>query len=75
MKTKDGSNKPRAGDDAKEVISLPLDQVGVKYKGEDWYADHLTILNDFKEQIRAKNDAASVARDGELYDDIARSTC
>ena len=74
MKTKDGSNKPRAGDDAKEVISLPLDQVGVKYKGEDWYADHLTILNDFKEQIRAKNDAA-VARDGELYDDIARSTC
>ena len=74
MKAKDGSSKPRAGDDAKEVISIPLDQVGVKYKGEDWYADHLTILNDFKEQIRAKNDAA-VVRDGELYDDISRSTC
>ena len=76
MKTKDGGNKPRSGDDAKDVIKIPLDQVGVKYKGEDWYADHLTILNDFKEQIRAKNDATAVAvRDGELYDDIARSTC
>ncbi|KAL7538236.1 hypothetical protein ACHAXR_008384 [Thalassiosira sp. AJA248-18] len=72
MTTKDGTNIPKAGDDAKEVISVPLDEIGVKYKGKDWYADHLTILLDFKEQ-RAKE--GSVVRGGELYGDIARSTC
>lgn len=72
MHTKDGSNIPKAGDDAKEVISVPLDEIGIKYKGEDWYADHMTILLDFKEQ-RLKE---VVDRTGkELYEDVARSTC
>ena len=75
--TKDGSNTPKAGDDAKEVISVPLDDIGIKYKGDDWYADHLTILLDFKEQLLKAKDAedAAVVREGELYEDIARSTC
>ena len=72
MKTKDGSKVPKAGDDAKEVISVQLDEIGVKYKGDDWYADHLTILLDFKGQRLKDN---SVARAGELYEDVARSTC
>ena len=65
---------PKAGDDAKEVVSVPLDEIGSKYKGEDWYADHLTILLDFKEQILIAKEEL-VVREGELYRDIARSTC
>ena len=68
-----GSYVPKAGDDAKEVISVPLDEIGVKYEGEDWYADHLTILLDFKEQMIANG--GSAVRAGELHQDIARSTC
>lgn len=76
MKTKDGSGTPKAGDDAKEVISVPLDDIGVKYKGDDWYADHQSIIQDFKEQLRAGSDsAAPLKRDGELYDDVARISC
>ena len=71
MITKDGGNAPKAGDDAKEVISVPLDEIGVKYKGEDWFDDHLTILLDFKERIAN----VSVDRKGELFPDVARSTC
>mmetsp|Transcript_40367 Transcript_40367/g.73885 ORF Transcript_40367/g.73885 Transcript_40367/m.73885 type:complete len:297 (-) Transcript_40367:49-939(-) len=70
--TKVGTSIPKAGDDAKEVISVPLAEIGVKYKGEDWYADHLTILLDFKEQMATDG---SVVREGELYEDVARSTC
>ena len=70
--TKDGTSIPKAGDDAKEVISVPLAEIGVKYKGEDWYADHLTILLDFKEQMVKDG---SVVREEELYEDVARSTC
>jgi ADP-ribose pyrophosphatase YjhB (NUDIX family) len=69
-----GSYVPKAGDDAKEVISISLDDIGVKFNGDDWYADHLTILLDFKEQM-ISNDAFEDGRVGELYQDIARSTC
>ena len=75
MTTKDGSNIPKAGDDAKEVISVPLEDIGIKYKGDDWYADHLTILLDFKEQLVKTTEDAVVVREGELYEDVARSTC
>lgn len=69
MKTKDGTGIPKGGDDAKDVSSVPLDEIGVKYK--DWYADHLTILLDFKEQLGRNNGV----REGEIIEDIARSTC
>mmetsp|Transcript_5445 Transcript_5445/g.11829 ORF Transcript_5445/g.11829 Transcript_5445/m.11829 type:complete len:325 (+) Transcript_5445:1-975(+) len=72
MTTKDGTNVPKAGDDAKEVLSVPLSEIGVKYAGGDWYADHLTILLDFKKQ-KVNVDNLS-ERDGELAD-VARSTC
>ncbi|KAL7521189.1 hypothetical protein ACHAWX_005886 [Stephanocyclus meneghinianus] len=76
MSTKDGSGIPKAGDDAKEVVSISLEDIGTKYKGDDWFADHLTILLDFKEQLIGEE---SGTRDrhglGELADDIARSTC
>lgn len=73
LELQDGTQHPKAGDDAKEVISVPLEEVGIKYKGGDWYADHLTILLDLKEQRMASR--GSVVREGELYEDVARSTC
>lgn len=84
MSTKDGSNVPKAGDDAKEVIAVPLLDIGIKFKGDDWYADHLSILLDFKEQILLNGDDGNLGqgledlksqRKGELYGDVARSTC
>jgi ADP-ribose pyrophosphatase YjhB (NUDIX family) len=72
MITKNGDNVPNAGDDAKEVILVPLDEIGVKYKDEDWFDDHLTILLDFKERIAYD---VSIDRKGELHPDVARSTC
>jgi len=75
MTTKDGRGIPHAGDDAKDVIAIPLEEIGVKYVGEDWYADHLSILLDFKMQIMAMKDG-EVDRSKELYGgDVARSTC
>ena len=71
MITKDGTGILKGGDDAKEVVSVPLDEVGIKYTGQDWFADHLTILLDFKKQLGMDN---SIGRDDELYGDIARST-
>ena len=74
MKTTNDSGIPKAGDDAKEVISIPLDEIGVKDIGDDWFDDHLTILLDFKERISNKR-YELVNRNGELYQNVARSTC
>lgn len=73
MTTRSGSGVPTAGSDAKEVVSIPLDEVGKKYKGDDWYADHATILFDFKERMAGER--GSVIRSGEIYEDVAHSTC
>ena len=70
LELKGGTDHPKAGDDAKEVVSVPLAEVGVKYKGDDFYADHQTILLDFKAQH-----LGFAKRVGELYGDVARSTC
>lgn len=70
MTTKDGSGIPKAGDDAKDVIAIPLHEIGNNKKNDnnnsnsdnnsgvidaDWYADHLSILLDFKKQIMKKD--------------------
>lgn len=71
MTTKDKNGIPKAGDDAKDVIAIPLEEIGVKYV--DFYADHLSILLDFKMLMKEDVD---VNRSKELYGgDIARSTC
>lgn len=85
MTTNDNSGIPHAGDDAKDVIAIPLEEIGVKYIGDDWYADHLSILLDFKTQIMNKRGGSDgVGRveeedrsaSGELYGgNVARSTC
>jgi len=84
MTTNDNSGIPHAGDDAKDVIAIPLEEIGVKYIGDDWYADHLSILLDFKTQIMTKSggiDGVVVEEEdrsasGELYGgNVARSTC
>lgn len=72
-KTKDGGDIPKAGSDAKEVVRVPLEHIGKKYKGDDLYADHMSILLDFKERFPGRDRA--VIRKGEIYDDIKRSTC
>jgi 8-oxo-dGTP diphosphatase len=74
MTTKDGSNIPKAGDDAKDVVAIPLEEIGSKYTGISWYADHLTILLDFKEQM-FQGMEENIPQSGELFKDVARSTC
>ena len=75
MTTKDGSGIPKAGDDAKDVIAIPLEDIGVKYVGDDWYADHLSILLDFKLQVLNLKDN-EVDRTKELFGGgVTRSTC
>ncbi len=74
MTTKDGSNIPKAGDDAKDVVAIPLEEIGSKYTGIIWYADHLTILLDFKEQM-FQGMEENIPQSGELFKDVARSTC
>jgi ADP-ribose pyrophosphatase YjhB (NUDIX family) len=75
MATKDGTGIPKAGDDAKEVVSIPIEDIGTKYKGDDWFADHLTILLDFKEQLLQEEGYMDRNGLGELADDVKRSTC
>ena len=70
MVTKDGSGVPRAGDDAKEVVPIKLREVGLVHR--DFYADHQTILNDFKAQIMPDE---PIQRSSELFADIGRITC
>jgi hypothetical protein len=75
MSTKDGSGVPKAGDDAKEVVSIPIEDIGTQYKGDDWFADHLTILLDFKEQLMGDIGGMDRSDLGELAEDVKRSTC
>ena len=61
--------QPRAGDDAKEVKKISLDDV----EKHDFFADHRTILLDYRRFIRQQ--AASADTTGDFAADIDRSTC
>ena len=60
---------PRAGDDAKEVKRIPIDDI----EHHSYFADHHTILMDFRNFVRGerpRNDSL-----GDFTSDIDRSVC
>jgi 8-oxo-dGTP diphosphatase len=60
---------PRAGDDAKEVRKIPLDDI----EKHLFFADHRTILLDYRRH--ARTEAPVVSTKGDFATDIDRSTC
>lgn len=65
----DDDAHPRAGDDAKEVKRIPMDDIE-KYS---YFADHLTILLDYRRFVRGESPKQST--EGDFAPDIHRSTC
>jgi 8-oxo-dGTP diphosphatase len=61
---------PRAGDDAKEVVKIPIHEV----QNHSYFSDHKTILLDY---LHSKGLAVqhSHRTDGDFAGDIVRSTC
>lgn len=60
---------PRAGDDAKEVKLISLDDI----ENHSFFADHRTILLDYRRFLR--HEAAIWSSEGDFATDITRSTC
>jgi 8-oxo-dGTP diphosphatase len=60
---------PRAGDDAKEVKRISLNDIE-KYS---FFADHRTILLDYRRFLR--HEAPVLSSEGDFATDITRSTC
>lgn len=68
--------KPRAADDVKDVQRIALNDI----ERHDYFADHKTILMDYRRSLRAPRSApdgkaANPEQDGEFARDIIRSTC
>lgn len=61
--------QPKAGDDAKEVKRISLDEIE-KYH---FFADHRTILMDYRRAFRKEPQILST--EGDFAPDITRSTC
>ena len=63
-------SRPQGADDVKDVVRVKLDDIGTKYGGTHLFADHLTILLDYKESILGEIERGP----GELPN-LVRSTC
>lgn len=61
---------PRAGDDAKSLKLITLDEI----EQNTYFADHKTILMDFK-RLRKPSRKLEAKNDGDFAVDIQRSTC
>ena len=61
--------QPHAGDDAKEVIRISIDDI----EKHTYFSDHRTILLDVRSQLRGE--AFQVSTKGDFVADIARSSC
>jgi len=65
-----GEIRPHAGDDAKEVVKIAIDEV----ENHSFFSDHQTILLDYRSTLRGeKNERHST--EGDFGGDIIRSTC
>ena len=62
--------KPKAGDDAKEVVQIPIDDV----EKHTYFADHGTILLDYRAALRGKPFEQHGMED-EFVGGVVRSTC
>ncbi|KAG7361275.1 NUDIX family hydrolase [Nitzschia inconspicua] len=60
---------PHAGDDAKEVIQISIDDI----EKHTYFSDHRTILLDYRAQLRGESYRQST--NGDFAVDIIRSTC
>jgi 8-oxo-dGTP diphosphatase len=60
---------PKAGDDAKEVRRISIDEIEV----HTYFADHRTILLDYRRFIR--QEVSQDSTEGDFAPDIYRSTC
>ena len=61
--------QPKAGDDAKEVKRISLDEI----EKHHFFADHRTILMDYRNALRKQPQTLST--EGDFAPDITRSTC
>lgn len=61
---------PVAADDVKEVHRLALDEI----EAHTYFADHKTILTDFRALLRGEHVQSDVDF-GDFAEDIARTTC
>ena len=59
---------PQAGDDVKDVFKLDLNGLE-KYRDGDFFADHLTILKDYKDKISRERPSLR------SFNEISRSIC
>ncbi len=62
--------KPQAGDDAKEVVKIPIDDV----EKHTYFADHGTILLDYRSALRGEG-FEQHRMEGEFSGGVIRSTC
>lgn len=62
--------QPRAGDDAKEVVKIPIDDVEI----HSYFADHGTILLDYRSALRGEG-FEQHRMEGEFSGGVTRSTC
>lgn len=60
---------PQAGDDAKEVIKISLNDV----EKHEYFSDHRTILLDYRAKLRGE--ASNLNTQGDFAADVYRSTC
>lgn len=61
--------QPHAGDDAKEVIRISMDDI----EKHTYFSDHRTILLDYRAQLRGESYRLST--EGDFAPDVVRSTC
>ena len=65
-----GEIRPRAGDDAKEVVKVAIDEV----ENHHYFADHMTILLDYRSTLRGED--LEQQRVGDNFaGGVIRSTC
>lgn len=60
---------PHAGDDAKEVVKISIDEI----EQHTYFSDHKTLLLDYRTQLRGETFRESTK--GDFAGDIVRSTC
>lgn len=65
----DSNQIPNAGDDAKEVQKIAMDDI----EKHEYFADHRTILLDYRRFVRGESHQPST--EGDLAPDILRATC
>jgi 8-oxo-dGTP diphosphatase len=65
----DGTEQPKAADDIKGVVRIPMDDIE-KY---DYFSDHKTILTDYLQIIRKEEFGKEPVSD--FANDIVRSVC